>query len=392
MGPLGRSLRSRGPSLLTNAGARYCACRALDRKGPTNAHPHLGGPPGSSHVPPRAIASCDPRRTDVLEALTAQAAATEAEFVLYQRSEMGLEAATYSTSGASGSIGERLVSAIVNRDGAIDAGGRTDIDVEVPMGAIESGRRAVEWGSGGPGSGFPAATNYDATNAGSLLPLASPLAPTPRQARLWLRDLLPSMKTVLPQIPYVQELNPTASESASAVAEGGTKPNATIDFDGKNAIPTVLATTLVVSKQLFEDSPLLVQYLNQRLPYMVRFKEDQEFLTGSGNWPDIEGFLNTSGVQSQDFTDDIATTIANAIGKIEAADGVPGAVIGNPLDLWPNMFAHRASSSGVFDFFPSGAPAASSGMPLTIWGVPTYRTPGHRHCAGHEALKHDRGP
>ena len=58
------------------------------------------------------------------------------------------------------------------------------------------------------------------------------------------------------------------------MAEGGTKPNATLDFAGQKADPTVLATTLVISKQLFEDAAAVVQYINQRLPYLVKFKED----------------------------------------------------------------------------------------------------------------------
>ena len=61
-------------------------------------------------------------------------------------------------------------------------------------------------------------------------------------ARLWLRDLIPSQRTALASVPYVRELNPTNYESATAVAEGGTKPIATLSFDGAVAPVSVLAS------------------------------------------------------------------------------------------------------------------------------------------------------
>lgn len=223
--------------------------------------------------------------------------------------------------------------------------------------------RAVnEWASGGPPS-------YDPSGAGNLLPVGQPIAPIPRQARLYLRDLIPTMTTTLAAIPYVQELNPTAYESASAVAEGGVKPNATLSFQGAKADPTVIAATLVISKQLFEDAAAVVQYINTRLPYLVKFKEDNEFLNGSGTWPDITGFLNTTGIQTQGLSTDNATTFGVAFADIENHDGTPTAVVLNPFNAW-KMFTQRAAGgSGTFD---AGTPF--SALPLTVWGVPTYRT------------------
>lgn len=228
-------------------------------------------------------------------------------------------------------------------------------------------RSVAEWGSSGP-PGYSNA-NMDPSQAAALLPQGQPIAPIPRQARLYLRDLIPVMTTTLAQIPYVQELNPTNFESASAVAEGGNKPNATLSFVGAKADPTVLAATLVISKQLFEDAAAVVQYINNRLPYLVKFKEDNEFLNGSGTWPDITGILNTGGILSQGLDADNATTFGAAFAKVENQDGTPTAVVLNPSNAW-KMFTQRAAGgSGTFD---AGTPF--SALPLTIWGVPTYRT------------------
>ena len=224
-------------------------------------------------------------------------------------------------------------------------------------------RSVNEWSSGGPPS-------YDPSGAGNLLPVGQPIAPIPRQARLYLRDLIPTMTTTLAAIPYVQELNPTLYESASTVAEGGVKPNATLSFQGQKADPTVIAATLVISKQLFEDAAAVVQYINTRLPYLVKFKEDNELLQGSGTWPDITGILNQSGVQTQGLVNtDNAQTFGAAFAAVELHDGTPTAVVLNPLNAW-DMFTKRAAGgSGTFD---AGTPF--SALPLTVWGVPSYRT------------------
>ena len=290
--------------------------------------------------------------------------------------------------GAILSIGERVVSdenimrwaseqASVPRGAGPQAGPVIDMTGVGTMGQIltrgqmdifsgpNSGTRAVnEWAGGGP----PTA---DASGSANLLPVGQPIPPVPRQAKLYLRDLLPSMTTTLAQVPYVQEVTPTSFElGASAVAEGGTKPNATLDFVGAKADPTVLATTLVISKQLFEDAAAVVQYINQRLPYLVKFKEDWEFLNGSGTWPDMQGIYNQTGLLTQTtVSSDNAQTLGAAFAQIEQHDGAPTFVVLNPTNAW-NMFTKRAASgSGTFD---AGTPF--SALPLTVWGVPTYRT------------------
>jgi hypothetical protein len=237
----------------------------------------------------------------------------------------------------------------------------------------EEGLRAVtEWGAGGP-------PTFDSTDSGGLLPrLGQPIAPVPRQAKLYMRDLMPNMTTTLATMPYVQELNPTTGESvtgggATTVAEGSVKPSATLSFVSQNAPLTVIATTLTLSKQMFEDNPAVIAYINQRLPYLVKFREDAEYLNGSGTWPDMGGITNTSGVQTYqngpEANGDYAQQIGNAFAYVENQDGTPTAVVMNPFDAWAMFVKRAAAGSGTFD---AGTPFAA--LPLTVWGVPSYRS------------------
>lgn len=235
---------------------------------------------------------------------------------------------------------------------------------------VEGLRAVEEWSAAGP-------PNFDVSDAGGLIPrLGQPIPPVPRQAKLYLRDLMPSMTTTFPIIPYVRELNPAAYEAvisggATTVAEGSVKPTATLSFVSENAPVTVVATTLTLSKQMFADAPAVIAYINQRLPYLVKLREDQQFLSGSGTWPDMLGITNTPGLISYGGTNnnDYAVDIGNAFAKVENQDGMPTAVVMNPTDAWTMFIKRAAGGSGTFD---AGTPFAS--LPLTVWGVPTYRS------------------
>lgn len=243
-------------------------------------------------------------------------------------------------------------------------------EVSIPMGIDGFQTRAeFEWAPTGPGT-YVAPGAMAADSDATLLPVGQPIPPVPRRAKLYLRDLIPKMSTTLARIPYVRELTPTANESASAVGEGTLKPATNLNFQGASADPTVIAATLTISKQLFEDAPLVVQYVNQRLPYITKFKEDNEFLNGSGTWPDLLGIFNQPGLQTQAFINtDSAQTVGQAFADIEMADGEVTATVWNPVDAWTMFTKRAAGGSGTFD---AGTPF--SALPLTVWGVPTYRT------------------
>lgn len=232
------------------------------------------------------------------------------------------------------------------------------------------GQRAAltEWTSSGPGNSTTPAVS-------TLLPVGQPIPPVPRQGRLGLRDLIPSVPTQYSQVPYVRELNPTSLEGgASAVLEGGTKPDVSLGFVGKTAVVTVVAVNLSPTRQLWADAPLVVNYINQRLPYLIRFREDKLFIDGGGTWPDIEGIRKSgNGHQSQSaVSGEYAQTIAQAIAKIEEVDGDASGIVMNPTDAW-TMFSKRAAGgSGTFD---AGTPFSMNPLDaLTVWGLPTVRS------------------
>lgn len=208
-----------------------------------------------------------------------------------------------------------------------------------------------------------------ATSGGVLLPTGQPYIAATRQRRLFIRDLITVQTTGLAAIPYVREKNSsTNAASASTVAEGETKPEATVEFTPDTALTQVIATNIPISTQILADANTLVGYVNGRLVYMLKLREEQEILNGNGVTPDLKGILAFSEKQTQAFATDIVTTIGNAIAKIEVVDGYADGIAINPVDAWA-MYTKRASTSGVLDV---STPFAD--VPLNVWGLPTVRT------------------
>lgn len=209
----------------------------------------------------------------------------------------------------------------------------------------------------------------DANGSSSLLPVGQPYLVDQRRRRLFIRDLIGVQQTTLAAIPYVRELNSVANAlSASTVAEGASKPEATIELTPDIAPVQVIATTIPITTQILEDGVTLVGYINGRLVYMLKIREELEILSGNGITPDLKGILSYSDVQAQAFTTDTITTIGNAIAKVEIVDGFADGIAMNPADFWA-MATHRASVNTSLD-----AQSFTNTPQNFVWGLPAVRT------------------
>jgi hypothetical protein len=225
--------------------------------------------------------------------------------------------------------------------------------------------------------------NTDSTSAFQWLPLGTPyLNPAAvDRIRLFVQDLCAQGNTTLASVPYIRELNPRTTElGVSSVAEGASKPEVSNTFVRADAPVRKMAGWLPITEEILADAPTLRSYLDERLRYMVALREELEILKGNGVAPDLTGILNTAGIQTQSATSgDPATTIANAIAKIQLVDGDADGVAMNPSDWW-TMVTHRSSGSGQFDVLQ----AWQQGQPYTVWGLKVVTT--RNQTAGHATV------
>lgn len=216
----------------------------------------------------------------------------------------------------------------------------------------------------------------DTTGSATLLPVGQPYLVDTRRQRLFIRDLIGVQQTQLSNIPYVRELNSVANAlSASTVTEGGTKPEATMQFTPDNAPVEVIATNIPITRQIMEDATTLVGYINGRLVYMLKIREEHEILSGNGIAPDLKGILSYSDVQTQSaVTGDFAVTIGNAIAKIELVDGFADGIAMNPADFW-KLVMHRVAggSSGTTNGVLDAGSVTQSPIQY-VWGLPVVRS------------------
>lgn len=209
----------------------------------------------------------------------------------------------------------------------------------------------------------------DSNGSSGLLPVGQPFLVDVRRRRLFIRDLIGVQQTGLAAIPYVRELNAVANQmGANTVSEGGTKPEATIQLTPDLAPVQVIAVTLPVTTQIVEDGLTLMGYINGRLVYMLKIREEDQILRGNGTNPNLKGILAYSGVQTNSANlGDPLLAIGSSIGMIELVDGYADGVAMNPADYWA-MATKRASTSGILD-----ADAFAQAPTQFVWGLPVVR-------------------
>jgi len=96
---------------------------------------------------------------------------------------------------------------------------------------------------------------------------------------------------------------------------------------------------------------------------LLMLKIDEKLLAGSGTPPEIRGIINTVGIQTQAFTTDALTTLANAVGKVvNSGAGYPTGIVMNPAD-WQTV-----RTTTVAGIWPFGSPSDAGVM--RIWGIP----------------------
>lgn len=217
----------------------------------------------------------------------------------------------------------------------------------------------------------PGETRTLVASSGGWVSRDDPTVPPVQRPARFLGDVIPRIPTTQGLIPYAAEVSTASNQAAaSAVAEGGTKPEVAIQFQGSEVNVRKVDAWLPATSEVLDDAEGLRAYIDLRLMTMVANREDAQVIAGTGTGPDMLGILNTSGVQSQAFTTNVLTTLANALAKVETAAGGGAALAMNPADYWALLAANPTAT----------AIDAAAG---TVWGVPVVRTLG---CPSGKAL------
>jgi HK97 family phage major capsid protein len=207
------------------------------------------------------------------------------------------------------------------------------------------------------------------TNATGFPP---PFAPDTRVVpfaarRVVVTDLIPSFDTTFSAIHYVEET--TFTNNAAGVLEGASKPASGLGLTRRTANVETIAHYINVTNQQLEDVPQVRALIDDRLTFMLQLAEETEILNGSGTDPDLLGFYNKSGVNTQALgADNAPNAIMKGFTKIRTVGfAEPSGVVFHPTD-WQNIRLLQTTIGSYIWGDPSEA------GPERIWGVPIVQT------------------
>jgi len=211
-------------------------------------------------------------------------------------------------------------------------------------------------------SGSPAA------NSDTLVPAERRPGIIPGAFRtLRVRDLIALGNTISNAVEFTREL--LFTNKAAETAEGVTKPESVLTFELYSAPVVTIAHWLKVSRQIVNDAPALMAYIENRLRYGVELREETQIVAGNGVGqnligmtvsPNYTAFTPTSG-------DTAIDSFNRAIRALDAADYPANGIILNPA-TWGAIERLKDENKNYLVGSPFGA------IVPTLWGKPIALT------------------
>jgi HK97 family phage major capsid protein len=223
--------------------------------------------------------------------------------------------------------------------------------------------------------GFTAQNNTITGQSGSPAANSDTLVPADRRPgiipgafrTLRVRDLIASGNTISNAVEFTREL--LFTNNAAETAEGVTKPESVLTFELYSAPVVTIAHWLKVSRQILNDAPALVAYIENRLRYGVELREETQIVAGNGvgqnligitTSPNFTAFTPTSG-------DTAIDSFNRAIRALDAADYPANGIILNPA-TWGSIERLKDENKNYLIGSPFGA------IVPTLWGKPVALT------------------
>jgi len=206
-----------------------------------------------------------------------------------------------------------------------------------------------------------------------------PIVVPPMRTRR-VRDLFPTRTTTAAVIEYFRMTGFTNAASTVPERVGnafGAKPQSAFTFVGEQAPVRTIAHWEAAHRNVLADEPQLRSIIDNELMYGLRLQEDEQILNGDGSGENLTGVLQTSGIQTYDWSDGstlpVPDTKADAIRRAATLSFLsyyePTGVVLHPND-WEDIELTK-DTNGQYLVAIS---VAMGGEPR-LWRIPVVDTP-----------------
>ena len=190
----------------------------------------------------------------------------------------------------------------------------------------------------------------------------------PYRRQLTVRDLLSQARTTSNVIEWPFETSFT--NNAAMVAEATAKPYSDVAFNMKNTQVRTLAHLFKASRQILDDAPSLIAYINRLGTYGIRRVEEDQLLNGNGTGQNLLGLIPQATAFAPTFVPTSAQgidRIALSISQAEDADIPVTGIVMNKRD-WRRITTTKDAGGNYLIGNPQGVIAQ------TLWGLPVATT------------------
>lgn len=192
-----------------------------------------------------------------------------------------------------------------------------------------------------PGARFSAnvkaAVTSDGASGGDLIvPGRVPGIKAPGLQRLTVRDLLNWVRTTSNSVEFVRETGFTNNAGPVSENPSGLKPESDITFEADSAPVVTIAHWIHASKQVLSDVPMLQGYIDGRLRYGLKLKEEAQLLKGSGVGLNVDGLYTQATAYANPGVTVTAETridrLRLALLQVELAEAWADGIVISPID------------------------------------------------------------
>lgn len=216
-------------------------------------------------------------------------------------------------------------------------------------------------------------TDADGSAGDLIVPQRQPGIIGLPQRRLTMRDLITPGQTSSNAIQYVKETGFTNNAATVSETSGATKAQSEIKFDLVTSAVTTIAHFVLATKQILDDAPMLMSYIDGRLRYGLGYVEDNQILNGSGAGTDLNGIYT----QATAYAAPIAPSAAGSLTKIDVirlailqsflAEFPANGIVLNPSD-WADIELTKTDDGAYLFANPQG------GSEPRLWRLPVVET------------------